>query len=149
MSCFKHCQLISFCRNTTDDGKAPCIYFVKAIYCVLSESLTVMIIRTKQSYHPFNVVAFYLHILPDKLLTQIPRSTLYDWQHKSVIELFGYDWYCQNQHLFTTLQEVAISKQLLKVNRALLRIIAIQRFLQLNTSHIRHKILNVADSVSC
>ena len=103
-----------------------------------------MIIRTKQSYHPFIVVAFYLRILPDKLLTQIPRSTLYEWQHKSVIELFGYDWYCQNQHYFDTLQKVAASSQLLKVNRALLRIIAIQRFLKKHQSHIRQMIFNAA-----
>ena len=106
-----------------------------------------MKIRSKQSYHPFIVVAFYLHILPDKLLTQIPRSTRYEWQHKSVIELFGYDWYCQNQHLFHTLKEVAASKRLLQVNRALLRIIAIQRFLQKHQSHIRQKIFNAAGTV--
>lgn len=103
--------------------------------------------RTKQSYHPFVVIAFYLHILPEKLMAQIPRSTLYEWQHKPVMELFGYDWYCQNQHLFNTLQQVAISKQLLQVNRALLRIIAIQRFLQKYKSQIRNKVLNCADTV--
>ena len=103
--------------------------------------------RPKQSYHPFVVVAFYLHILPDKLLYQIPRSTRYEWQHKSVIELFGYDWYYQNQHLFNTLREVAASNRLLQVNRALLRIIAIQRFLQLHQSHISHKIFNAAGTV--
>jgi putative transposase len=105
-----------------------------------------MKIRPKQSYHPFVVVAFYLLILPEKLLCKIPRSTQYEWQHKPVMELFGYDWYCQNQHLFTTLQEVAASKRLLQVNRTLLRIIAIQRFLQKHQSHIRHKIFNAANT---
>lgn len=106
-----------------------------------------MKIRPKQSYHPFVVVAFYLHILPEKLLSQIPRSTRHEWQHKPVMELFGYDWYCQNQHLFNTLQDVAASKRLLQVNKALLRIIAIQRFLQKYQSHIRHKIFNAAGTV--
>jgi len=106
-----------------------------------------MKIRPRQSYHPFVVVAFYLHILPDKLLSQIPRSTQYEWQHKPVMELFGYDWYCQNQHLFQTLQEVVTSKRLLQLNRALLRIIAIQRFLQRHSSHIRYKIFNAAGTV--
>src|SRR5688572_20641287 len=45
-----------------------------------------MQIRAKQSYHPFVVVAFYLHILSEKLLSQIPRSTRYEWQHKPVME---------------------------------------------------------------
>ena len=108
------------------------------------QTLDTMKIRPKQSYHPFVVVAFYLNILPNELLSQIPRSTRYEWQHKSVTELFGYNWYCQNQHLFQTLQEVAASKRLLQVNRALLRITAIQRFLQRHKSHIRHKIFNTA-----
>jgi hypothetical protein len=103
-----------------------------------------MKIRRKQSYHPFVVVAFYLHILPEKLLSQIPGSTQYEWQHKPVMELFGYDWYCQNQHLFHTLQEVATSHRLLQINKALLRILAIQCFLQRHKSHVRHKIFNAA-----
>lgn len=63
------------------------------------------------------------------------------------MELFGYEWYCQHQHLFNTLREVAASKRLLQVNRALLRITAIQRFLQRHQSHIRHKIFNAAGTV--
>jgi putative transposase len=106
-----------------------------------------MKIRPRQSYHPFVVVAFHLHILPDKLLSQIPRSTRHEWQHKPVMELFGYDWYCQNQHLFQALQEVAASRRLLQINKALLRILAIQRFLQKHKSHIRHKIFNAAGTV--
>lgn len=103
-----------------------------------------MNIRPKQSYHPFVVVAFYLHILPEKLLLQIPRTTRHEWKHKTVNNLFGYDWYCENQQLFDTLKEVATSKRLFQVNRALLRIIAIQRFLQLYKSHISHRIFNAA-----
>ena len=103
--------------------------------------------KTKQSCHPFVVIAFYLNILPQALRTIIPRSTRYEWEQKPVMELFGYDWYCQNQHLFHTLQEVAASRRLLQLNRAFLRIIAIQRFLQRHSVHIRYKIFNAAGTV--
>lgn len=85
--------------------------------------------RPRQSYHPFVMVAFYLQFLPEELLAVIPRSTRHEWQHKPVAALFGYHWYCQNQHLFQTLQEIAISRKLQRINKALLRIIAIQRFM--------------------
>ncbi|MBX3238932.1 MAG: hypothetical protein KIT80_09140 [Chitinophagaceae bacterium] len=84
--------------------------------------------RAKKSYHPFVMVAFYLQFLPEEILAAIPRSTRHEWQHKPVTVLFGYDWYCQNRHLFQTLQEIAVSRKLQKINKALLRIIAIQRF---------------------
>ena len=103
--------------------------------------------KTKQSYHPFIVIAFYLNILPEKLRAIIPRSTRYEWEQKPVMELFGYDWYCQNQHLFHTLQQVAASRRLLQLNRAFLRIIAIQRFLQRYSEQIRNKIFNAASTV--
>ena len=86
--------------------------------------------RPKQTYHPFVLVAFFLDILPAEVIAVIPRSTLYDWKHKQVNELVGYDWYCGQQHLFTTLQAVATSRQLLRINRALLRVIALQRFIK-------------------
>lgn len=85
--------------------------------------------RLRQSYHPFVMVAFYLQFLPEKIAAAIPRSTRHEWKHKPAAELFGYHWYCQNQHLFQTLQEIAISRKLQKINKALLHIIAIQRFM--------------------
>ena len=100
--------------------------------------------KAKQSYHPFVAIAFYLQMLPETLLTQIPRSTRYEWQHKKITELFGYDWYCQNKHLFTTLQQVAASRRLLQLNKTFLRIIAIQRFCKRYQAHIRHKVFNAA-----
>lgn len=36
----------------------------------------------KQTYHPFITKAFYLQILPENLLIEIPRTTKYDWQNK-------------------------------------------------------------------
>ncbi|MFT3947195.1 MAG: hypothetical protein QM763_09500 [Agriterribacter sp.] len=88
-----------------------------------------MHLRSRQSYHPFVMVAFYLQFLPEDISAAIPRSTRHEWQHKPVSELFGYDWYCRNLHLFHTLQEIAASSKLQKINMALLRIIAIQRFM--------------------
>lgn len=93
------------------------------------------------------LVAFYLNILPEDLRGVIPRSTLYDWGTKSVEELVGYHWYCQEQPLFSTLKEVALNKRLLKLNIALLRIIAIQRFLKKYKVRIREKVLNAAETV--
>lgn len=107
----------------------------------------IMQLRTKQSYHPFVVVAFYLHILPEKLLLQISRSTRHEWEHKSVTNLFGYDWYCNNQHCFDTLKNISANKRLLQVNKALLRIIAIQQFIKVYKTHINHKIFNAATTV--
>ena len=87
---------------------------------------------TKNSYHPFIMVAFYLNCLPDDILQIIPRSTRFDWKHRNISDAFGYDWYLQNKDLFHTLQELARSERLIKVNRALLRIIAIKRFMKEN-----------------
>src|SRR5690606_23077663 len=89
-----------------------------------------MNLRSRQSYHPFVMVAFYLQFLPEEISAAIPRSTRHEWQHKPVTELFGYDWYCQNQRLFQTLHQIAISQKLQKINKALLRIIAVQRFIK-------------------
>ncbi len=99
----------------------------------------------KTSYHPSVLIAFYLHCLPEDMLQTIPCSTKYDWRHKDISTCFGYDWYCHNQHLFYTLQKVAGSKRLLKANRALLRIIAVQHFLKKYATQIQKKIFNAAN----
>lgn len=106
-----------------------------------------MNLRSRQSYHPFVMVAFYLQFLPEEILAVIPRSTRHEWQHKPVAELFGYHWYCQNQHLFQTLQEIATSKKLQKINKALLRIIAVQRFMHKHKLLIRSRFSGVKEVV--
>src|SRR5260370_12123512 len=88
-----------------------------------------MLVRPKTSYHPYLLAAFYLNCLPADLLQRIPRSTRHDWTRKDQIALYGYDWYNANRPLFDTLLEVTASKQLLRINRALLLIIALKRFL--------------------
>ncbi len=101
----------------------------------------------KTSYHPAVLVAFYLQCLPQELLQHIPRSTQYDWLHKNLSACFGYEWYCQNQHFFYTLKEVAGNKRLLQVNRAMLRIIAIQNFLKSYAAQIHERAFNAAATV--
>src|SRR5579859_1018563 len=102
-----------------------------------------MPLPAKTSYHPYLVVAFYLNCLPDHLLHRIPRSTRHDWSHKQLSNLFGHDWYCQNQQLFHTLKEVATSRQLVRVNTALLRIIALKRFIVQYNCRIRNNIFGI------
>lgn len=89
-----------------------------------------MALSPKQSYHPYFLLAFYLNCLPGEWKQLIPRSTQYDWKHKDTAILFGHDWYLQNKHLFTTLELVANNKKLLQINSALLRAIALTRFMQ-------------------
>jgi len=98
----------------------------------------------KTSYHPAILVAFYLNCLPGELHRQIPRTTKHDWQHKNLCACFGYEWYCNNQQLFNTLQQLSANEQLLKINRALLRIIALQRFLQKYAGQVQQKVYNAA-----
>src|SRR6185312_5071760 len=88
-----------------------------------------MSIRTKLTYHPYLIIAFHFRCLPDELRERIPRSTRFDWSRKELSEAFGFDWACQQKQLFDTLQQVASSRKLLRVNMALLRIIALRRFL--------------------
>jgi hypothetical protein len=102
-----------------------------------------MPVHRKFSYHPAILIAFYLHCLPPELLQHIPRSTRHDWNTKNVTALFGYDWYLQNQHLFSTLQQVAINKKLLKINKALLRAIALKRFITNYSNRIKKGLGNI------
>jgi hypothetical protein len=91
---------------------------------------------TKLTYHPYLLVAFHLQCLPDQLRLRIPRSTRFDWSNKELSTAFGFDWACQQQQLFQTLQHVAASNKLLRINIALLRIIAIKRFLHLHAARL-------------
>ncbi|MBS1919588.1 MAG: hypothetical protein JST17_05000 [Bacteroidetes bacterium] len=101
----------------------------------------------KTSYHPAILIAFYLNCLPDDLLFKIPRATKYDWLHKNLSGCFGFEWYCHHQHLFFTLEQVATNKRLLRINLALFRIIAIQKFIEKYAAQIHEKIFNAAATV--
>jgi putative transposase len=106
-----------------------------------------MLIRPKTSYHPYLMVAFYLNCLPADLVQRIPRSTRHEWSHKDQVALYGHEWYLENKQLFGTLQEVAASKQLLRVNRALLRVIALKRFMELYQERIKGNIFQIREVV--
>lgn len=99
--------------------------------------------RPKASYHPYLLIGFYLNCLPADLLQRVPRSTRHEWLHKDQAALVGYEWHVQNRSLFNTLQEVAASRQLLRVNRALLRIIALTRFMGLYQHRLKDNIYNI------
>jgi hypothetical protein len=103
----------------------------------------------KTSYHPAITVAFYLNCLPNDLVQYIPRSTRFDWQHKDKSTYFGYEWFCQNQQLFQTLKQVSSNKKLLQINKALIRIIAIKRFITKYAVSIQSKLLSVTQTVLC
>ena len=103
----------------------------------------------KTSYHPAISVAFYLNCLPTEILQHIPRSTRFDWLHKDKSTCFGYDWFCQNQQLFQTLKLVSTNKKLLQINRALIRIIAIRRFITAHATSMKNKLLSVTQTILC
>ena len=92
---------------------------------------------TKRSYHPFIHIAFYLHFLPEEISTAIPRSTLHDWENKEESKLYGYDWAIDNKERFATLQCVAANEHLLKVNKALIKVIALIKFICINKQRLK------------
>ncbi|HEV2482492.1 MAG TPA: integrase core domain-containing protein, partial [Puia sp.] len=77
--------------------------------------------------------------LPDELHERIPRSTRFDWSRKELNTTFGFEWASGQHQRFETLQQVVTSKKLLRVNLALLRIIAIKRFLHRYASRLSGK----------
>jgi putative transposase len=103
----------------------------------------------KTSYHPAITVAFYLNCLPTNLVQHIPRSTRFDWQHKDKSTYFGYEWFCQNQQLFQTLKQVSSNKKLLQINKVLIRVIAIKRFITNHATCIKNKMLSVTQTILC
>jgi len=102
-----------------------------------------MLTRPKSAYHPFILIAFYLKCLPPHVLDPIPRSTRHDWQHRDTAAFYGHDWYLQNIHLLNTLQQVAASKRLLQINKAMIRIFALQRFMQVHCARIRENVYDI------
>jgi len=83
----------------------------------------------KRAYHPFIWVGFYLQILPREVLQNIPRSTRHYHENIEQENLFGYRQYMENRQLIATLKEVANSKQLLAINKTLLKLFALKRFM--------------------
>jgi hypothetical protein len=103
--------------------------------------------RTKTSYHPHLLIAFYLNCLPPDWLQSIPRSTRHEWSQIDHTALYGYEWAMQNQQLFDTLREVSTSRRLLRINKALLRLIALKRFIDRHHVRLKDHIPPVRDVV--
>ncbi|HLF47575.1 MAG TPA: hypothetical protein VI548_14185, partial [Chitinophagaceae bacterium] len=83
----------------------------------------------KITYHPAVIIAFYLKCLPSDIEEKIPRSTKFDWSKKQESTLFGYEWFCSNRELFDTIEKISVNKNLLKLNKALIKAIALSRFI--------------------
>jgi hypothetical protein len=101
-------------------------------YWQLKASYVMQSGRNKNSYHPYVLVAFYLSSLPENILSSIPRSTRSDWHHRDLNNSFGHAWAKENESEFETLKLVALNKELLAINKALLRVVAIKRFVETN-----------------
>lgn len=97
----------------------------------------------KASYHPAIILAWYLKCLPQDISEKIPRSTKSDWSHKSPESLFGFEWYHNNRKLFETLEAVSRYKSLLKINKALIRIIAVAKFINTYRVGISKQLFNL------
>ena len=104
--------------------------------------------RTKTSYHPYILVAYYLNCLPEDILAVIPRSTRFDWDQRDIHNSFGCDWFKENEQEFHTLKLVAQNRKLLSINKVLLRVIALKRFIENNAAIVRAGQLSVKRVVS-
>src|ERR1700688_4902269 len=93
--------------------------------CSTKTACSILHHQNKTSYHPFILIAFYLICLREDILQIIPRSTQFDWHHRDIENSFGHEWCQENKNLFSTLQMVVRNRKLLRINKALLRIIAI------------------------
>jgi len=103
--------------------------------------------RPKSAYHPYILVAFDLNCLPDDLLLHIPRSTKHGWLHKDQTALFGHDWYIQHKNTFDTLKLVVAHKRLLQLNKAFLRVFALQKFIRNHAHRINDNIYRINETV--
>lgn len=101
----------------------------------------------KTSYHPAITVAFYLKCLPQEIIRYIPASTQFDWKQKESASRFGYDWYRTNEHLFQTLQHISNNKRLLRINRALIRIIGIAVFIKKYSGCLQQGLVAVPQTI--
>jgi len=99
-----------------------------------------MYAKSKTVYHPYLLIAFYLKCLPSEWIDRIPPSTRHDWRQKMQSDLCGYDWYKQQESMFTTLQQVAAHRRLPKVNRASLRVIALRNFMKSHGRRVKENI---------
>lgn len=91
----------------------------------------------KRQYHPYIPLAFHLRILPEKLTQQLPRSTKHYWRKKDLQQLTGYELAIEQQSTLNTLSVIASNKHLLTINKVLIKIIALSRYISKNIQGIR------------
>lgn len=91
----------------------------------------------KRQYHPYIPFAFHLRILPEKAAQQLPRSTRHYWRKKDLQKLAGYEFAIQQQDILNTVAVIASNKHLIAVNKALIKMIAISRYISKNAQGIR------------
>jgi putative transposase len=92
---------------------------------------------TKTVYHPNIVTGYFLKILPVDILKQIPRSTKYDWDKKQQCKMFGADSGEKNTDRLKMLELINSNDSLLKINRALIKIIAIKTYIARHDQRIK------------
>ena len=91
----------------------------------------------KRQYHPYIPLAFHMRMLPEKLTQQLPRSTKHYWHKKDLQQLTGYEFAIEQQDTLNTLSVIASNKHLLTVNKVLIKIIALSRYISKNAHGIR------------
>jgi putative transposase len=100
----------------------------------------------KHSYHPAIILAYYYNLLEPSILTQIPRSTLHDWDRRKDHYTFGADWIKCND----TLKPLLLQKQAQVAKRKLkcsLQLLAFNNLLQRNRLSLRYGEQKITDFV--
>jgi len=79
--------------------------------------------RSRNQYHPVVPLAFGLALLLPEVYRQVPRSTRHDWRIRQAKQLFG-------QELAGVFPALTTNHWLLRVNKTLIRILAIRKFIK-------------------
>jgi hypothetical protein len=93
--------------------------------------------RGRKQYHPVVPLAFGLALLPPDVYRQVPRSTRHDWRIRQAKQLFGQELVTQQQKLAEVCSALTTNNWLLRVNKTLIRILAIRKFIQTHAAAIR------------
>ena len=130
---------IIFTEPATHLRSSPVVSLTSAFSSLFSFFIvsTMKISSHKRQYHPYIPLAFHLRMLPEKVTEQLPRSTRHYWRKKDLQQLTGYELAIEQQDILHTVAVIASNKHLLAVNKALIKIIAISRYISKNVQSIR------------
>ncbi|MBN2776147.1 MAG: hypothetical protein JXR36_00800, partial [Bacteroidales bacterium] len=78
----------------------------------------------KICYHSDVVLLFQLGMLPDKILKQIPSSTLHNWKKRDLKKLFGLEYVHDFDDRLALVRQILAVRELLQAAKALYRIYA-------------------------